>query len=164
MTQFEDLGLPLVSFGPGLVTSLWNGDLKWHNSVDPRNISFFMVGKRAPLDTSQKARFLALHLQDKNSTRSADDIASSTKLKVRVPENFIDFIDQMNHFKGLCSIIFGERNKLVESLENLIRQMKNMEEKLTVCGILEDKFFGSLGYAIDLQVQEFIKDCGRKMN
>ena len=164
ITQFEDLGLPLVSFGPGLVTSLWNGDLKWHNSVDPRNISFFMVGKRAPLDTSQKSRFLALHLQDKNSTCSSDDVASSTKQKVRVPENFVDFLDQLRHFLGLCSIIFGNRNKLVESLENLVVQVKNMEEKLTVCGLLEDRFFGAFGYAIDLQVQEFIKDCGRKMS
>ena len=160
MTQFEEMGLGMVGFAPGLCQSLYNGDLLWHNSVDPKNLSIFMVFKQGVMETKQKSRYLLFHLQDKQgSKRSIDEILASTKQTVRIPTSFHEMVYQLRCFGGLIQVLLGKQSFMVKQLVSLIEKVENMEEKLTAASQADNKFIASFLYAVDLMCQEFLKEC-----
>ena len=163
MSQFEEMGLGLVGFAPGLIQSLYNGDLLWHNSVDPKNLSVFMVFKRGVMETEQKSRYLLFHLQEKQgSKRSVEEILASTKQTIRVPTSFHEMVYQLRCFRGLIQVFLGHQSFVVRQLVDLTAKVENLEERLTAASHSDEKFIAAFLYSIDLMCQEFLKECKLK--
>ena len=82
------------------------------------NFSPFSMFEVEPIQAAQQQnRHFILHLiQTHGKGRTLDEIKASSKQLVKAPTTYIELIQQLEFFSGLCNIFFGEHSAATCSL------------------------------------------------
>jgi len=151
-----------TSFAHGTVQCLRIGNYLYSDSVTPNNFSFFSFNEQSA-GTSNNERQLIIHLTQSHSqgqTISTKDLRKLTKQFLLVPHNFESFQTQLKIFSAANECLFGERAATTIGLNWLLNQVNgNLKQVLKQQMSSDPTFAAQLAYAVDIRIQEFLKDC-----
>lgn len=160
--QFEDLNITNVCFAHGLVNALYAGCFLWFDKNSPNNFSPFCFSKCKPLQTSQQARFLLLHLiSTQGQGKTMEECKATAKQSVIAPMECDDLFQQVRFFGGACSIFFGPESIGTEGIKKLFDLMNKYRTEFENAVALDPLFASKLLFAFDNRFQRWMVECKR---
>ena len=103
--------------------------------------------------TKQQNRHFILHLiQTQGKGHTIDKIKASSKQVVKAPITYIELIQQLEFFSGLCNIFFGKHSAATCSLVSLIKVVKKYKTTFKTNKIREE-FSSQFLFAVDKRMQ-----------
>jgi len=124
---FEDAGMGDIVFAEGVSTNMWAGIFTQIQKLAPGPFSPFSFSEETVLSTnSEKDRSLLLEIYSSTKgglIKSIDDVKSSAKTTVTVPQDFHSFHYQLKAFAIAIGFVFSEDSILATRLRDFVEKV-----------------------------------------
>jgi hypothetical protein len=152
--QFKESGFPDVIFALGMTQALYLGSFLYADLSSPSNFSVFAFNEQEMNSWNQQAGYLICHfIQEQGQKKSIDDIKSSLKQTMHVPNDFIGLETQLQLFATASSIFFGSKSFCKEKLYQLLLLVRGKKKPLCNQIALNTFFAVKFLFAVDWCVQ-----------
>lgn len=158
--QFKNLGLQDAAFSPGLTQALYAGKFLWADKGTPSNFSPFSIFEVEPLlAADQQNRHLILHLvETQGKGKTLDEIKASSKQEVKAPTTYMEMVQQLKFFAGLCEIFFGDLSVACCSIKALVAIVERNRHILKARET-DKTFMSQFLFAVDTRFQLWLDEC-----
>jgi hypothetical protein len=150
-----------VSLPIATVNAIVNGRFTWSDHSSPEAFSIFACFKPGPSTISTDSDdFLALQLKSSEGQGLSDaDVARSTKVTLRIPNDEYQLGEFVGAFAIILSIIFGPNSTVCQVLRGWGSHIRD-HELLYAQQMRADRTFGSKILAlIDRAIQLYFRAC-----
>jgi hypothetical protein len=134
------------------------------DSSTPNTFAVFTFYEQKPNFNDCQKDYLICHLLQVEGKKMVDEIKASLKQSVHIPTNFNELGTEIQLFTVTTSIFFGEESICTTSLQQLLimigRNMKSFRDQI----ILDEFFSARFLFAVDKQVQCWLKMCKLTQN
>jgi hypothetical protein len=136
------------------------GGFLYADSSTPSNFTIFAFHEQELNSDNHQHHYLICHLiQVEGQKKSLDEIKALLKQLVHVPSNFNGLGTQIQLFGAASTIFFGEDSVCTLNLNQLLtmigRNKKSFQDQIA----LDDFFAAKFLFAIDKQVQCWLRSC-----
>ncbi len=136
------------------------GGFLYADSSNPSNFTIFAFHEQEPNSDNCQHDYLICHLiQLEGQKKSLDEIKASLKQSVHVPSNFNGLGTQLQLFGAASKIFFGEDSVCTSNLNQLLTMIGRNKESFQDQIALDDFFAAKFLFAIDKQVQCWLRSC-----
>jgi hypothetical protein len=161
---FEDIGFGDVVFTEGVSTNLLAGVITRVHMSAPGPFSPFSFSKMQALGgNNNKDRSLLLEIFSAvkgRLMRNLEDVKTSAKMTVTIPQDFHSFLYQIKAFANMTSFIFGTESILTGQLWILVNKNESNAITYKIMCIAQDKTFPTkILWAVSCRVNFFHEDC-----
>jgi hypothetical protein len=111
------------------------------------------------LDNCQHDYLICHLIQVEGQKKSLDEIKASLKQSVHVPSNFNGLATQIQLFGAASTIFFGEDSVCTLNLNQLLTMIGRNKKSFRDQIALDNFFAAKLLFAIDKQVQRWLRSC-----
>jgi len=160
---FEDKGMGDVGFAKGVATNIWAGIFTRTQKSTPCAFSPFSFSEQTVLSSkSDEDRSLLFEIYSSTKGRlikSIDDVKTSAKMTVTVPQDFHSFLYQLKAFTLAVGFVFGEDSILATKLLDFVEKVdkKSIIYKNRIA--TDNTFTAKILWSVDCFAQLFLKDC-----
>jgi hypothetical protein len=161
---FEDAGMGDIVFAEGVSTNMWAGIFTRVQKSAPGPFSPFSFSKATAISSnSEKDRSLLLKiysLMKGGLIKSIEDVKSSAKMTVTVPQDFPSFNFQLKAFMIAIGFVFGKDSILATKLRDFV---VNVDRKHSIIYknriAINNTFAAKVLWWVDCFTQLFLEDC-----
>ena len=162
LTQFHELGMRDIYFGPGVSLALYAGDLLFKYMGRPCNFSAFcffpQTGNEDEDDIDKRAILLHI-MKEQGRGKTYDEVKKSTKQTVRTPNDIPTLIKQLGFFRGASSILLGIESLLTVNLIALELAINQNVSHFNRKTWNNPSFSTQFLYAVNVRVQRWLSLC-----
>jgi len=160
---FEDAGMGYVGFAEGVSTNMWAGIFPRIQKLAPGAFSPFSFSKESALSTkSEKNRSLLREIYSLTKgglIKSINDVKSSAKMTVTVPQDFHSFHYQLKAFVIALGFVFGKDSILATRLWDFVEKVDKNSMIYKNRIVINDTFAAKVLWSVDCYTQLFLNDC-----
>ena len=161
--MFEDKGMGDVGFAEGVATNIWTGIFTQTQKSTPGAFSPFSFSKQTALSSkSDKDRSLLLEIYSSTKgglIKSIDDVKTSAKTTVTVPQDFHSFLYQLKAFTFAVGFVFGEDSILATKLLDFVEKVNKNSIVYKNRIATDNTFAAKILWSVDCFTQLFLEDC-----
>jgi hypothetical protein len=163
--QFNDLQAPDVTFASGTTNTIYIGQFKWSGPSTPNNFTIFSFREQEPHTDRRQEDYMVCHLiKEEGQKKSVNEIQASLKQSVHIPSDVNGLGIQIQLFAKASRIFFGEESILTECLNQLHLEIARNKSSFKNKIALDEFFMAKFMFAINRQVQRWLKSCERAEN
>ena len=160
---FEDKGMGDVGFAEGVATNIWAGIFTRTQKSTPCAFSPFSFSEQTALSSkSDKDRSLLLEIYSSTKgglIKSIDDVKTSAKTTVTVPQDFHSFLYQLKAFTFAVGFVFGEDSILATKLLDFVEKVDKNSIVYKNRIATDNTFAAKILWSVDCFTQLFLEDC-----
>jgi hypothetical protein len=160
---FEDAGMGDIGFAKGVSMNMWAGIFTQIQKLAQGPFSPFSFSKETALSTnSKKDRSLLLKIYSSTKgvlIKSIDDVKSSAKTTVTVPQDFHSFHYQLKAFAIAIGFVFGKDSILATRLRDFVEKVDKLSIIYKIRIAIDDTFAAKVLWMVDCFTQLFLEDC-----
>ena len=111
-------------------------------------------------EEDQQNRQLILHLiKTKGKGQLVEEIKALNKQQIKAPTTYLDMMQQIAYFGGLCQMFFGQYSYATQAIRSLTSYIEKCKQSFKAREQTEKEFCSKFLYAIDTRYQLWLEEC-----
>jgi len=160
---FKDAGMGDIGFAEGVSMNMWAGIFTRIQKLAPGPFSPFSFSEETALSSnSEKDRSLLLEIYSSTKgglIKRIDDVKSSAKMTVTVPQDFHSFHYQLKAFTIAIGFVFGKDSIFATRLRDFVEKVDKYSIIYKNRIAIDNTFAAKVLWTVDCFTQHFLKDC-----